>query len=138
MMDCDDDIEAMNLDYDPGLLLKMNPPLRERDMSELMLNSLLIGNINWVETDHAPHTLQEKVDYNLEKPHASGIPVFPYVPHFVKLLREKGMSQERIDNITHNNINAVFGTAIKNTNRTPNYDLFGEYEFNAFEKVLNK
>ena len=110
-----------------GILLKMNPPLRSKLMQEQMLQALIDGRIDWVETDHAPHTLKDK-----KEKAASGIPGFPFYPHFIKLLREKGMSEEQIDNITHNNIVKAFNIDIKNEKREPDYNLEKEYEFSAF------
>jgi len=123
-----------------GLALKMNPPLRERWMQQYMINALIKGRINCVETDHAPHTLKDKItgekDGRIWKGYASGIPGFPFLPHFIKILRERHeMSQETIDNITHNNIVQMFGLPedlIQNSHREPDMDLFREYELDAF------
>ena len=43
-----------------GLLLKMNPPLRTKEMQRDMLDSLFYGRITWIETDHAPIQLMKK------------------------------------------------------------------------------
>lgn len=123
------------MDNENGLLLKMNPALRTKEMQEYMLKALVDGRINSIASDHAPHTLEEKMNPDLEKPHASGIPGFPYLPYFIKLLRKKGMSQEQIDAINHNNIVEIFGIDIPNSHREPNYDLAKEYEFNAFDNI---
>ncbi len=64
--------------------------------------------------------------------YVSGIPVLAYYPHFIKLLKEKGMSQEEIDRLTHNNIAKAFGINIPNTQRQPDFNLAKEYEFDAF------
>ncbi len=93
-----------------------------------MLQALSDGRIPWVESDHATHTLEEK----LSKPYASGIPG-PFYPHFIRFLKEKGMSQERIDAITHDNITRTFGIDIENTHREPDYNSADEYEFDAFK-----
>jgi dihydroorotase len=111
-----------------GLLLKMNPPLRPREMQQYMLQALLDGRVDWIETDHAPHTYHEKVTDC-----ASGIPVLPFYPHFIRILGERGMSEERLRALTHDNIARTFGIEIKNTQRTPRYNLQGEYEFDAFK-----
>jgi len=121
-----------------GLLLKMNPPLRPRYMQKEMLKALFDGRIDWIETDHAPHTRNEK----LGEPYASGVPVFPYYPRFIKFLREKGMSEEQIDDLTHNNIEKAFGINVKNTRRAGTQtdeeleSLSKEYEFDAFKKIM--
>jgi len=108
--------------------LKMNPPLRSKAMQEEMLKALFDGMIDWIETDHAPHTLEEK-----KKKFPSGIPGFPFYPHFIKLLREKGMPEQEIEDLTHNNIAKAFNIDIKNEKREPDYNLEKEYGFSAFK-----
>ncbi|MFH1316266.1 MAG: dihydroorotase family protein [Candidatus Woesearchaeota archaeon] len=115
---------------DDGLLLKMNPPLRPKQMQKQLLKSLLNGEIDWIETDHAPHTLKEK-----NESYMSGIPGFPYYPHFIKKLKELGASQGLVDNLTHKNIIKTFNIKVENRKRAPDYKLEKEYEFDAFEKV---
>ncbi len=39
---------------------KMNPPLREKTDQEALLQGLLEGTIDFIATDHAPHTAEEK------------------------------------------------------------------------------
>lgn len=117
------------MDRGDGLLLKMNPPLRDIENLKYLINSLLKGDIDWIETDHAPHTLNEKMNI----PFASGIPVLPFYPYFIKYIMEKeGMNENKLDDITHNNIVNRFGIDIINSKRTPDYSLAGEYEFNPF------
>lgn len=118
-----------------GLLLKMNPPLRPRWMQEYMLDALLHGRIDWVETDHAPHTLDDKLNPGKKNPFASGIEVLRFYPYFIDILRKKGASEELIDDITHNNIAKAYGLDIKNTKRKPNYNLENEYEFDVFKSL---
>lgn len=110
-----------------GLLFKVNPPLRNKLFQQQMLDALMKNRITWIETDHAPHTFKDKTEK-----FCSGIIGLPYYPHFIKLLREKGMSQEQIDNLTHNNIVETFGIKIKNTKRDPDYNLAKEYPFDVY------
>ena len=47
-----------------GSLAQMNPPLRESRDNEILWQALLDGVIDFIATDHAPHTLAEKAqDY---------------------------------------------------------------------------
>ena len=64
-----------------GLLAKMNPPLRQAYDQQGLLAGLLDGRIDWIETDHAPHTVADKIQR-----YASGIPVLPFYPRFVQRL----------------------------------------------------
>ncbi|MBS4207688.1 dihydroorotase [Bacillus sp. FJAT-50079] len=51
---CDEDIPGA----DPNF--KMNPPLRGRDDLDALIEGLLDGTIDFIATDHAPHTEEEK------------------------------------------------------------------------------
>ncbi len=43
-----------------GTLAQMNPPLRSHHDNEVLWQGLLDGTIDFIATDHAPHTLEEK------------------------------------------------------------------------------
>ena len=45
---------------DVGPLLKMNPPVRSKEHSDVLWDGLLNGYIDMIATDHSPHTLEEK------------------------------------------------------------------------------
>lgn len=113
-----------------GLLLKANPPLRPRAMQQAMLQALLAGQIDWVESDHAPHTLADKLER-----HASGIPALPYYPRFVERLRALGMSSAALDSVTHGRAEEVFGFPIHRSGAVPAMDLAREYPFDPFGPV---
>ncbi len=51
---CEDDIPSVDANW------KMNPPLRSWLDREILLESLKEGTIDFIATDHAPHTEQEK------------------------------------------------------------------------------
>lgn len=51
---CDEDIPELDTNY------KMNPPLRGKADREALLEGLLDGTIDFIATDHAPHTKEEK------------------------------------------------------------------------------
>jgi len=93
----------LNMNGRKGLYLKMNPPLRSEDMRRGMAELLLQGRITWVETDHAPHRPDEKLEKSL-----SGIPVLQFYPRFLKTLREMGASEGLIDRLTCTNILKTF------------------------------
>jgi len=112
-----------------GLLYKVNPPLRDRSSAKRMLDLLKEGKIDWIETDHAPHTLKEK----LEKPYMSGFPGLPYYPHFVNFLKERGFSDKQLKDLTHNNICSIFGFNLPELERKrPDLELSGEYEVDVY------
>ncbi|MFA5931702.1 MAG: dihydroorotase [archaeon] len=88
-----------------GLLYKMNPPLRpEYDMMGLR-ESLKKGEIDFIETDHAPHTIGEKL-------HAGFLSGYPSLYLYKNLVEEflpsLGLSKEEIEALTFGNIVKIF------------------------------
>ncbi|MBW2981622.1 dihydroorotase [Candidatus Woesearchaeota archaeon] len=122
-----------------GLYLKMNPPLRPIEMQEKMLQALIDGRIDWIESDHAPHTLAEKLGKDLDRngnpTYASGIPGLPFIPRFINRLVKRGLSPSRIDDLTHNNIEKTFCIQINRSYKLGSPRLAGEYEFDPFKNV---
>lgn len=55
-----------------GTLAQMNPPLRSQNDNEVLMKALLDGVIDFIATDHAPHTLEEKAQEYPNTP--SGMP----------------------------------------------------------------
>lgn len=55
-----------------GTLAQMNPPLRSPHDNEVLMRALLDGVIDFIATDHAPHTLEEKAQEYPNTP--SGMP----------------------------------------------------------------
>ncbi|MBM7647197.1 dihydroorotase [Bacillus ectoiniformans] len=51
---CDEDIPGRDTNY------KMNPPLRSRADRDALIEGLLDGTIDFIATDHAPHTAEDK------------------------------------------------------------------------------
>ncbi|SEM46092.1 dihydroorotase [Mesobacillus persicus] len=54
----------LNEEHIPGndANFKMNPPLRSREDHEALIEGLLDGTIDFIATDHAPHTREEKAE----------------------------------------------------------------------------
>lgn len=52
----DSDIPELDTNY------KMNPPLRGSDDRQALIEALLDGTIDFIATDHAPHTKEEKAE----------------------------------------------------------------------------
>jgi dihydroorotase-like cyclic amidohydrolase len=117
------------MDRPDGIVLKTNPPLRPAPMPGLMLQALLDGRIDWVESDHAPHTLEDK-----RERFASGIPVLPFWPRFVEMLREQGMEPERLARVTHEAACETLEAAVEDSGRGPDPDLADEYPFDPFAR----
>lgn len=89
-----------------GLLYKVNPPLRHADDVARLREQLKEGKIDWIESDHAPHRLSEK----LHAPYLSGYPsLFLYRGFVTQFLPSLGLQQERIRALTRDNILRAFG-----------------------------
>ncbi len=93
-----------------GAVYKVNPPLRPAEDVRALRHCLLSGSIDWIESDHAPHALDEKI-FSEEPP--SGIPSLCLYKYFVeKFLPNIGASPDLIKKMTHDNIVSVFGDKI--------------------------
>ena len=136
-------LSAEMMDGPDGVFLKTNPPLRPGRMPAAMLEGLFDGRIDWIETDHAPHSREEKGGgaaasrggAAASASFASGIPVLPFYPRFVRLLTDRGMPRERVEKITHEAICRTFGISVPRNGRAPAYDLSSEYEIDPFERL---
>lgn len=88
-----------------GLFYKVNPPLRDKKRVEKLREYLKEGKIDWIETDHAPHTLEEK----LGPPYCSGVSSLNCYRNFLSWLnKELGLSWEEIEMLTYHNIVKTF------------------------------
>lgn len=84
------------------LYLKMNPPLRSEEERSALYQALLDGAIDNIESDHAPHTLEDK-----EKG-ASGIPCFEGMLILLYRLRKDGVGEERLKALFGGNVLKIF------------------------------
>lgn len=90
---------------DHGLLYKMNPPLRSKEDVKALQRYLKEGKIDWIETDHAPHAIGEK----LHSGYPSGYPsLYLYKKCVENFLPSLGLSEKQIEDITFNNIIKAF------------------------------
>lgn len=83
--------------------LKMNPPLRGEEDRRAVFTALLDGTADWMESDHAPHTREQKENG------ASGIPGLENMPRLIAALKAAGITEERLREITYGNAAEQFG-----------------------------
>ena len=88
-------------------ILKMNPPLRPEEDRLAVWNGLFDGTIDWIESDHAPHTLDDK------KIGASGIPGFEGMLRAICALRAALMPESRLTQLLCTNALKAFGIGEK-------------------------
>jgi dihydroorotase len=84
------------------LYAKVNPPLRSETERSALFAALLEGRIDWIETDHAPHTLKDK------EQGASGLPGFSGLLLLVKALIEAGASDELLSRLLGGAVQELF------------------------------
>lgn len=72
-------------------LMQMNPPLRETADKLAMLDALRDGTLDYLATDHAPHSLEENAAGISGQPHLD-----TYGPFTTWLMAEQNFSPERI------------------------------------------
>ena len=118
-----------------GRMLKMNPPLRQGDNHKAVFNALLDGTIDWAESDHAPHTLQDK------ERGASGIPGLPGMLLLLSRLRGAGCGKERLERLFGKNAASAFGIeyTAKPLPEDPQSlyeELSKEYPFNPYAAMM--
>ncbi len=87
-----------------GVIYKINPPLRSLEDIEQLRCCLMRREITWIETDHAPHTIGEK----LFPPYLSGFPSLYLYQELIEVLLRNGVSKSLIKDMTFNNIVKVF------------------------------
>ncbi|MEL3908575.1 MAG: dihydroorotase family protein [Treponemataceae bacterium] len=115
-----------------GICAKMNPPLRDKENQKAVFSALLTGEIDCIESDHAPHTLAEK------NKGFSGIPGFAGSLRLIKTLREHGAPLPILQKLCGTNANKIFGTNFEvrvPSNETINTifpKIKNSYQFNIF------
>ncbi|MFH1358456.1 MAG: orotidine-5'-phosphate decarboxylase [archaeon] len=93
-----------------GNFYKINPPLRNKQNVLELQKALKNNKIDWIETDHAPHTIGEK----LYGPYPSGFPTLHIYKECIEnFLPQLGISPEQIQNLTFNNIVKHFNLNIQ-------------------------
>lgn len=91
--------ELQEKDYKP---LQMNPPIRYRHDKEVLLDALKNGEIEYLATDHAPHSQEEK-----DQGH-SGLTGLDTYGAFVTWLIEKGVDPKLLAKVTVENPGEFF------------------------------
>jgi dihydroorotase len=80
-------------------MLQMNPPIRQSKENRIgLIEHLKLGNIDYLATDHAPHTIEEK------ESGTSGIPhLDTYGPFVSWLMKEHGFTATDIERVCSTN-----------------------------------
>lgn len=114
---------------------KMNPPLRSEEDRLAIFNGLLDGTINWIESDHAPHTIEDKIKG------AGGVPGFSGSLLLINALIEKGASKDLITSLVGKNVykqfnlddsGVSFAVGKINELKQKSYEASLDYPYDAF------
>lgn len=92
---------------------KVNPPIRPREIQEALYRRVMSGSIDWIESDHAPHTLEDK------RAGASGIPGIPAFRLVADMLGT-GLTAEAASRLTHSAVVEAFQIPAKAFPENPN------------------
>ncbi len=97
-----------NEDYDRlGNLIKWNPAIKTPEDQTAILNAVLNNKIDVIATDHAPHTLEEKMQPYLSAP--SGGPLVQHaLPALFQLVLEKKITLEKVVEKTSHAVSDCF------------------------------
>jgi dihydroorotase len=103
-----------------GTLAQMNPPLRSPHDNEVLWQALLDGVIDFIATDHAPHTLEEKAKGYPNTP--SGMPgVETSLPLMLTQARQGRCSVAQVANWMSTAVAKAYGIPKKGA-ISPGYD----------------
>lgn len=86
-----------------ALLLKCNPPIRTEANRLLLIKNLRQGKIDVIETDHAPHSIKDKLENN-----ASGVMSLFLLPKLYVELRQRGFNQHLLEKLLKENALKIF------------------------------
>jgi dihydroorotase len=89
-----------------GLRYKANPPVRDPSTVKGMRKELKEGKIDFIESDHAPHTHEEK--FLLGEKCLSGYTSYDSYPDLMAKLPEWGLTESQIMDLTFRNAQRVF------------------------------
>ena len=92
-----------NEDYDTkGTLIKWNPAVKTADDREALWTALLNDKIDVIATDHAPHTLEEKINNYTSCPSGGPLVQHAVVAMFEAIHRGKITVEKVVEKMCHN------------------------------------
>jgi len=75
---------------------KMNPPLRGEDDRQALIEGLIDGTLDFIATDHAPHTAEEKRQSMIDAPFGIVGLEIAYPLLYTKLVKEDVMTEKQL------------------------------------------
>lgn len=125
-----------------GAWYKCNPPLRSPKTQKALLEKLVHGYIPIIESDHAPHSCEDKIGKRFTgKKHgkakqqkllpASGVASGTIWPYLYQALLNQGMSRENVHAVMRDNVIALYGLE----DRIPHQSRRRDVDWDALEKL---
>ena len=97
----------LNIDSELGAKGKVNPPLRTEKDNDALWDGLRNGIIDIVASDHAPHTLKEKQEFDDASPGVPGVETT--LPLMLYFMKNEKISLRRIVNAVCEKPGKLFG-----------------------------
>lgn len=110
-----------------AILFKTNPPLRSQEMRSELFQQLLEGRIDFVASDHAPHTLEDK-----RTRYASGMPGLGIMHRFRERLEAEGAGSPLLDRLFHGGAQEIYGVEIPRRATVTRPEAQRDYEANPY------
>ncbi len=92
------------------IVYKVSPPIRDPETVKKLNAQLKEGKIDWIETDHAPHTKEEKLSPSGS---SAGIPSLSRYAEFLESLAKQGFTERQIEQLTYANIKKTFTKVVE-------------------------
>jgi dihydroorotase len=102
-------LSTRDLQAPETIIYKVNPPIRDPDHMKGLRKLLFKEKIDWIETDHAPHTQKEKE----AEPYMSGIQSLSSYKSLISDLVMNGMGYDQVHRLTYLNIKKAFRKIIE-------------------------
>jgi dihydroorotase len=101
-------LSTSNMRGNDGIFLKVNTPLRDKEEMLQLRGYLKDNKIDWVESDNAPHDFFDKVCF-----HSSGIQGLRFYQSLLHKMREWGIPEKKISDMTYYNIKKAFPKVVE-------------------------
>ena len=92
-----------------GAVLKINPPVRRREMVQKLVEAVNDGTIDTIGSDHAPHSVEEKTKESIWEASSGCIGVETMVPVMLTLVNRGLLSLSRLVKMGSENPAKIFG-----------------------------
>ncbi|KPV45898.1 dihydroorotase [Acidiplasma aeolicum] len=122
----------LNDEMDLGSYGKVNPPLRSRELQGLLLDEYISGSYDILSSDHAPHTQNEKADF--EYAPAGIIGVETRIPLMLALIQKKVLPMDVFIKTAIYNPAKIFNIK-KGEIKIGNYADFMTVDFTSMERL---